>query len=292
MTFIKIAGIEIKINYLLCVTFIIFFIFGYIENAIISFIIVFLHELAHTVVARLLGYQIHDIEIFPFGGVARIEELISINPKDEILIAAAGPTSNLFMAFVGYQVYYGLSIQRELMVFFVFSNIMIGIFNLIPILPLDGGRIIRAYLAYFIGFKKATKIIVRVSKLCSITIFLLGLYMVRYNYLNIFLSGIAIFLYIAAQREYRMAAFIFIKEITKKKQSLLSAGVLSTKQLVAVKDTPVKEIMDQFLPKKYHIVIVMDKKCKPIGYLTETEVFEGMITHGINVPLEKLLMNR
>ncbi|MDF2547060.1 MAG: hypothetical protein K0R93_1958 [Anaerosolibacter sp.] len=292
MTFIKIAGIEIKINYLLCFTFIIFFIFGYIENAIISFIIVFLHELSHTIVAKILGYHIHDIEIFPFGGVARVEELISINPKDEIFIAVAGPIANLLMAFIGYYMYYGLSIQNERIVFFVFSNVMIGIFNLIPILPLDGGRIIRAYLAYFIGFKKATKIIVNISKLCSVAIFLLGGYMIRYNYLNIFLSGIAVFLYIAAQREYRMAAFIFIKEITQKKQSLLSKGVLSTKQLVAVKDTPVKEIMDQFLPKKYHIVMVMDRKCKPMGYLTETEVFEGMITHGINVPLEKLLINR
>ncbi|MBB6214881.1 stage IV sporulation protein FB [Anaerosolibacter carboniphilus] len=292
MTFIKIAGVEIKINYLLCFSFILFFIFGYIENAILSFVIVFLHELAHTIMAKILGYHIHDIEIFPFGGVARIEELFSTSPRDEIIIAAVGPVSNLCMAFIGYHIYYWLSNQSELMVFFVYSNIVIGVFNLIPILPLDGGRMIRAYLACFVGFKKATKIIVRLSKICCIAIFIWGICMIRYNYLNIFLSFIAIFLYIAAQREYKMAAFIFIKEITHKKQSLLSEGVLRSKQLVAMKGTPVNEIMDQFLPNKYHIVMVVDGKCKLIGYLTETEVLEGMIRYGINVPLEKLLIDR
>ncbi len=292
MTFIKIGEIEIKINYLLCFSFILFFMLGYIETAILSFIIVLLHELAHTIVAKILGYHIYDIEIFPFGGVARIEELIGINPKDEIIIAIAGPISNLIMACIGYYAYYWLGIERDLMVFFVYSNIIIGVFNLIPILPLDGGRVIRAYLAYFLGFKKATKIIVRLSKLCCIAIFIFGIYMVKYNYLNMFLSLIAIFLYIAAHREYRMAAFIFIKEITQKKQSLLSEGVLRTKQLVAMIDTPVKEIMDQFLPQRYHTIMVMDRKCKLIGYLTETEVLEGMITYGINVPLEKLLIKR
>ncbi|KXG77051.1 M50 family metallopeptidase [Thermotalea metallivorans] len=292
MTFIKIYGIEIKINLLMCIAFALFFIFGYIENALLSFIVVLLHEGAHTIVAKRLGYQIYDVEIFPFGGVARMEGSIGVNPRHEMIIAAVGPFSNLLMAFAGYQIYCRLMTKHELLLFFVYSNMMIGIFNLLPMIPLDGGRIFRAYMACLVGLKRATKAAVAISKILSVGIFIWGLYIRRYHILNLFVSLIAVFLYIAAHREYKMAAFIFMKEIMQKKQCLMREGVLKTRHLAAMKNTPLKEIIDQFVPKKYHIVVVMDKKCNILGFVTETEVMDGMVQYGLNVTLEKLLMYR
>ncbi|TCO79975.1 M50 family metallopeptidase [Marinisporobacter balticus] len=289
MRLMRLCGVDIKVNGLLGIIFFIFFIFGYVEDLLISFIVVLLHEGAHVFTAKLLGYNIDNIEIFPFGGVARIEETIATNPQHEIMIAVSGPILNLIIVFMSYYLMGIFLFSSEQFIFFVHVNLVIGIFNLFPIVPLDGGRIVRAYLAYFWGFKRGTKIVVILSKILSCLLFLWGCYGMQYNKLNIYFSCLAIFLYIAAHKEKKMAAFIFIKEITQKKQHLLENGVLSTRYLTAVKSTAIKDIMNQFIPRKYHIITVMDTRCNVIAVLTENEVLNGMVTYGLNASLEKLL---
>lgn len=292
MRIIRVCGVDIQINSFLCIVFIICFLFGYTENIVISFIVVLLHEGVHVFVARLLGYNIENIEVFPFGGVARIKENIAINPLHEILIAAAGPIFNLVVVFVIYNSMKILCIAHEGLSSFMYANLTIGLFNLVPIIPLDGGRIIRAYLAYFIGFKRAIKIVVIISKIMSVIFFLWGCYVAKYNKINIFVLLLSIFIFIAAHKEYKTAAFVFMKEISQKKEYLLYNGVLKTKNLVAIQTSFAKDVMDQFIPRKYHIITVLDKECNIVGVLTENDVFNGIVKYGMNVSLEKLLMSK
>ena len=292
MRLMRIWGVDIKINVLLCILFFFLFFLGYVENVILTFIVVLFHEGSHVVTAKLLHYNTENIELFPFGGVARIEESIAINPQHEIMIALAGPLFNFILALLGYQLMNIFQRFDEMLIFFIYTNLIIGFFNLIPILPLDGGRIVRAYLAFLIGVKRSTKIVVRLSKTISVILFLWGCFIVQYNEVNIFIPMLAIFLFIAAHREHQMAVFIFMKEITQKKQYLLAQGVLNTKNLVAVKNTSIKDVMNQFVPRKYHIITVMDKRCNVVGILTESEMLDGMIKYGMNVTLDKLLMSR
>ncbi|QEK12297.1 hypothetical protein FQB35_07855 [Crassaminicella thermophila] len=289
MRLMRLCEVDIKMNMFLCIFFVVFFVFGYIKYLVIAFFVILLHEGAHVYMGNLLGYKINSIEIFPFGGVVRMEADIAINPQHEIMIAISGPILNLIMVFLGYYILNIFQLSNEKFLFFIYSNLSIGIFNLLPILPLDGGRIGRAYLAYFIGFKKSTKFVVILSKVISCVLFLYGCYAVKYNKFNIYILLLAIFLYIAAHKEYKMAAFIFIKEVTQKRQHLLCNGVLNTKYLIAVKNTPIKDVMNQFVPRKYHIVTVMDADCKIIGVLTENDVLNGLVKYGLNASLEKLL---
>lgn len=289
MRLIKLYDIEIRLNLLLCIGFLFFFFYGYVENVIISFLLVFMHELGHTLAAYFFGYHVEYIEIFPFGGVAKISESIGVDPWQEIIIAAAGPFTSFLLALFGYQASAMLSIQQEWIAFYIIANLVIGFFNLLPIIPLDGGRILRAYLAYFVGFKRATKVSLWMSKILCFGLSILGLYTIKHNPMNIMLPFLAFFVYIAAKREYSMAAFVFMKDITEKKQYLLSKGILKTKHLVAVQDSSVKEVMNQFLPRKYHIVTVMDTRCNIVGTLTENQMLEGMLKFGANVTLDKLL---
>ena len=292
MRLLRIWGIDIKINFLLCILFTIIFFTGYLENVLLSFLVVLLHEGAHTVIARLLNYKIENIEIFPFGGVARIEETIVLDPRHEMLIALAGPVFNFILVILAYQIDYFIQKPHELLNLFIYTNLIIGIFNLIPIIPLDGGRIIRAYLSFLIGVKRSTKIVVRISKVISVLLFLGGCFIIQFDILNIFIPILSVFLFIAAHREHQMAVFIFMKEITQKKQYLLAQGILNTKYLVAIKSTSLKDVMNQFIPRKYHVVTVMDQTCKIIGVITESEILDAMIKYGMNASLEKLLSNK
>ncbi len=122
---------------------------------------VVLHELGHAVVARRFGLPIIDISLYPFGGMARM----GAPPKttrDEILMAAAGPAVSLAIALVF--AVFGYLTGEYTILLLAEINLMLGLFNLVPALPMDGGRIFRAYLAKKRGFFKATTIAARLAR--------------------------------------------------------------------------------------------------------------------------------
>jgi Zn-dependent protease len=145
------------------------------------FSFVLLHELGHCVAARRLGVRVLDITLWPLGGLARFAR-IPEDPRKELLITAAGPLVNVAIAVVlvgvavllrlplGVRLDEGFRVGDMLDVFILFigMNVFMAVFNLIPALPLDGGRILRALLARRRGYYPATRIAVRVSRVLSV----------------------------------------------------------------------------------------------------------------------------
>jgi Zn-dependent protease len=125
------------------------------------FSIVF-HELAHAVVARRHGIGIEGVTLFLFGGVAELDSEAP-GPRADLMIAAAGPAFSLAMAGawaagVGPLAEFSGSIPlRALVGYLVVVNLALGLFNLLPAFPLDGGRILRsAAWAFGLEFRRAT----------------------------------------------------------------------------------------------------------------------------------------
>ncbi len=292
MTVIRLSRINIKINVFLYFTLMLFFVNGYLIYTLISFSIVFIHELSHTLVANVLGYKVKEIEIFPLGGVVKLEHILGINPKHEILVAAAGPLSNLILSMTAYFIVNQYNILNNYIIYFIYANAIIAVTNLLPILPLDGGRICRAYISYIIGFKKATKLLIFLSKILSILLFIMGFFLIKYDKVNIVISLVAVFLYLALRKEKEMAIFILMQEIMNEKMSLFEKGILRTRHLATLEGTPVKRIINRFHSNLYHIVTVMDDDNNVIGVLTESDILDGIIKYGLDTSLEKLLKNR
>ncbi len=132
-------------------------------TAIIFFASILVHELAHSVVAKFYRIPVKSITLFMFGGVAQITR-DATKPLNELLMAAAGPLTSLaigtiFLAFAWWR---DLSMDTPFGVFMIwlgFINIVLGIFNLIPAFPMDGGRCFRA-LAWLVtgNYARATRI--------------------------------------------------------------------------------------------------------------------------------------
>lgn len=104
------------------------------------------HELGHTAVSLLLHSPVRRVVIFLLGGVSEIERDPE-RPRDEFLIAAAGPFVSLLLAgasALGYLALDGHSLPGVLLALLFWSNLIVAVFNLIPALPLDGGRLLRA----------------------------------------------------------------------------------------------------------------------------------------------------
>jgi Zn-dependent protease len=122
----------------------------WVVGAVISLLFfgsVLAHELSHAVLARRFGLRVRDITLFIFGGAASLEGDPE-RPRDEALIAAAGPLTSLAIGGVllGVDVVVGQPQLAAIVGWLGFINITLGLFNLIPGFPMDGGRILRAIL--------------------------------------------------------------------------------------------------------------------------------------------------
>ena len=125
------------------------FVFG-LAAAIIFFISIFLHELAHAVLAQLEGMQVLEIVLHPFGGLTRFKREPE-TPRAEFRIAVAGPGASFLLAlfFLGLLAasdWLGTNILSRLCLLLFLLNLFLAVFNMFPGYPLDGGRVLRAYL--------------------------------------------------------------------------------------------------------------------------------------------------
>ena len=159
------------------------------------------HELGHSWVAIRKGCRVHEIMLLPIGGVAKMSGLPS-RPMDEILIAAAGPLTSLVLA----GIFLFLSSTGFLMMLFVSLagiNLMLGLFNLLPSFPMDGGRIFRAFMTPRMGRLKATALAARIGRIFAVAMGITALFSGLPGFNKLLLIAIATFIYQAAGAEYR-----------------------------------------------------------------------------------------
>jgi len=138
----------------------------------IAFGSVLVHELGHAVVARHLGVPVSGIELHFFGGAAKMVALPK-KANHEVAIAAAGPAVSLALAGLGLGL--GAVFGSPLVALFGWINLIIAGFNLIPALPMDGGRILRALLTRKMDFVRATDASVKVARVVAIAFAIVGL---------------------------------------------------------------------------------------------------------------------
>jgi len=113
---------------------------------VLLYVSVLLHELSHSLVARSYGLPVRRILLYPLGGFSEIEREPP-TPGREFLVSAAGPALSLVLAGVGYGLMHVVArgtIPGTLVWQLGFTNLLVGLFNLLPGLPLDGGRMLRA----------------------------------------------------------------------------------------------------------------------------------------------------
>lgn len=172
------------------------------------FAIVLLHELGHAVAARRYGIRTRDITLMPIGGLARMESLPE-KPYQELIVALAGPAVNFLLA----ALYWGtVSPISELALLnnlswggghflhkLAWANLAMGVFNLVPAFPMDGGRVLRALLAMRWGPKRATQTAVDVGQALAFAFGAVGLYAM--NPIWVF---IALFVFVGADQELEL----------------------------------------------------------------------------------------
>ena len=162
---------KFKINlatYFLILTFLFT---GLIKNIILIYLIVIIHEFGHILIIKILKYKIIKVEIYPMGGVTLIDKKVNTKISHELLIGSFGVIMQLFLGLFFYFIYkYNLITSNTYFLFNKYNQTII-LFNLIPIIPLDGYHLLNSSLELFLPFKYAFKLSFIIS-IISLVIFI------------------------------------------------------------------------------------------------------------------------
>lgn len=169
---------------------------------ILFFSTLLMHELAHSWVAMKHGIKIRSITLFVLGGASAMED-IPRDPAVELRMAAAGPLTSLaigaILVLIFFYIFPGQTIVNSVLGWLGVANIFLGAFNLfLPAFPMDGGRVLRGFLAEHMPYLRATGIAATVGRVLAVA---MGLFGFLLGSRGILLIAIAFFVYIGASQE-------------------------------------------------------------------------------------------
>ena len=260
-------------------------VFSGILFIIALFACVVLHEYGHALTARKYGIKTRDITLYPIGGVARLERMPE-KPVEELWVALMGPAVNVVIAAALFTFLYltnslvplsdltvasGSFLERLMMI-----NISLVLFNLIPAFPMDGGRVLRAFLAMRMDYVRATQIAATIGQGMAMLFGLIGLFG------NASLLFIAFFIWIGASQEAGM---------TQMKNAIsgipVGRAMLTDYKSLSPRDT-LARMSQLILSGSQHDFPVIDND-RVIGIVTRDDFIMALTRHGEGIAISAIM---
>jgi Zn-dependent protease len=240
---------------------------------LLIFACVVLHELGHALAARRYGIRTRDIVLLPIGGVARLERMPD-RPAQEVVVAIAGPLVNVLIAALVVGLMAGLDQpialrgpRGGLLESLLLVNVLMVAFNLIPAFPMDGGRVLRASLAFHLPYLRATRIAAAVGQAFAVVFGLVGLF---YNPMLLF---VAMFVFLAASEERALV------QTRDSLSGLPARAAMVTDFEVLRGDEPLQRAVELLMSGTQQDFPVLENG-SPIGILTRADLIVALQTLG------------
>lgn len=257
---------------------------------LLLFVCVLLHEFGHALTAKYFKVNVPNITLLPIGGVAQLERMPR-QPLQEFLIAIAGPAVNFLLAVLLLPLsllVIGLSMGSGsltsmlqyaqmrmmtpsidgLLVYLAVTNVALGLFNLLPAFPMDGGRVLRALLAMAMPYVQATRAAVMVGRFMAILLALWGLSG------NIMLLLIAFFVYVGGRGELEAVESRYaLKDIRAREALNREARTIFTSE-------PIDKAVDLIMTTYQADFPVLDLASNYVGVVTRPRLVGFLRTQG------------
>ncbi|MBE7028436.1 MAG: hypothetical protein E7407_05335 [Ruminococcaceae bacterium] len=277
-----------RINLLFFLVFVASIAGNYYIYFLLSYGCALLHEIAHVLVARGLGIGISYIEVLPFGVCARLKEDVIKNPSHEILVALSGPVLNIILAILVCFLNRFDLITPEYLTYFFFCNCAMACINLVPVLPLDGGRILRGILTYNLGFLRAYNITAKISRIPVFIIFSSAVYLLLTNGFNFSLLLIGVFLVSQLLNDQKNISKHALFEMLHYEEKIKNNTLHSASVITAHKSTPARKILKKLSYHTYYIILVVDDNLNVSKTLTEGQLIRSLTNKGIRISLDEV----
>ncbi|MBI1742192.1 CBS domain-containing protein [Candidatus Acetothermia bacterium] len=228
------------------------------------FVSVVIHELGHSVIVGRYGIKVKSITLWFLGGVAQFEDM----PRQrgaEAIVAIAGPITSLALAAICWIVLRSIPAEfaaaQFVFGYLVYMNAALALFNLLPALPLDGGRVLRSLLALRWPPLQATQISANISRFLAV---LLGLF--GFLTLNIFLMLIAFFIYMGVSAETQNAT------VTEMLQGIDVQDLMSREVQTVLPEMRVSDLIQKMFQERHLGYPVLESAGKLLGIVTLSDI--------------------
>ncbi len=250
------------------------------------FLCVVLHELGHALTAKQYGIKTKMITLLPIGGVASLERMPE-NPKQELLIAVAGPAVNVVIAFILWLILPSLQnlpseefflriTPANFLYLLLFVNVVLVLFNAIPAFPMDGGRVLRAVLAFKLGRVRATQIAANLGQLLAIGFVFIGFFY------NPFLILIGAFVFFGAYAEN-----IMVQHLDFLRGHSVREGMMTSFVTLAPTDTVKAALNKLLLGSEHEFIIELDGQV--VGTLTRSQLIQAIKEDKLTSPVTEVM---
>lgn len=274
---------------------------GYGEEYFCAFLSVSIHEAFHVYCGKIFDLKVYRIIFLPTGLTAEIDET-NANLKQKIILYISGPLSNiiLFMLIFSFlKIFYSdindihirhIQISRFLTSFYQI-NIYLAIFNMIPVFPLDGGKILFEILARQKGLYITQKYVKIISFSFFCIIFYIGIIQ-SYLYYNFNILIISIYLAYLIKSTKWEAVFMNLKQLLFRRSRILKKGIYPARALVVLKSTSLGNTLKNMDFDGFHIVHVLDDDLKVISTFTEQDIIDGLIEYDNDITFEQFMKKK
>ncbi|MDU5107216.1 site-2 protease family protein [Clostridium sp.] len=260
---------------------------SYNKMFIFAFIWVFLHEIAHILIAFKYGCKFYNIGFHIFGLNAELSEINTLKDKEKIAVYIAGALFNIISAFALYLIsfkYKNIFIDTGISL-----NIGLAFFNLLPAYPLDGSRILEIVLSKRILFKRAQRIISIISYIIA------GLFIISGISIYIFLHSLnfsiiigAIIIVYITRMEQHTSMYITMGNIVKKRKKLLKDNYIENKSISVYYKQGLVNVLALVDRNKFNTFYILNDDMKLIYILHEDELIEALKSYG-NMTVEEYI---
>ncbi len=245
------------------------------------------HELAHVGAAFAVGLSVRELSVMPFGASMTLDTPPDGAPGAEAVVALAGPAANLLIAMAAVFLHRFFPFAEGLLRDIVRLSLSFCAFNLLPALPLDGGRVLRAVLTHRLTAAGATRVVLAAGRALGAVLLGMFVYGAVYGVVNATFLSAAGMMLLGSAREAKGSPAALVRGASDKRSLLARRGVLPVRYLAASSGTPTRQVLRHLQPRAYHVVTVLDEHMRPCGVLQEGELMDALCN--ADVPLARLL---
>ncbi len=258
--------------------FVLIFFLGLTKIFLILFLVVSLHEASHIIMSRFYGLSFERISFMPIGQFAVIRNLEYLRTYKRCIVVLIGPLCNMILGLFFYAFF------RDKTEIFWQYNFVIAFFNLLPIVPLDGGKLFQIYFGNKIGVLRTNRILIKISRIFSILFIILGIAQFIIFKYNFSLILIGIYIYNILERENFKMATEFYKVLLSKKNK----KIIKIENILVSKNTKIKTILYKLCWDKYFVLEIAENN-RVIKRLYEYDFSRYVFNYGIEGKLADII---